>query len=316
MIVALAGGVGGAKLSQGLATALPPGDLTVIVNTADDLQLFGLRISPDLDTVMYTLAGLANPVTGWGILGDTHNTLAGISGYGRNIWFQLGDRDFATHILRTERLRQGATLTEVTAELAVALDVTSRIIPMANECVATKIQTPSELLDFQEYFVGRRQQEHVSGIIFAGIEEAVPSPGLLDSIETADLIVFCPSNPLVSTGPILAVAGITEALRGSKAPVIAVSPIIGGKALKGPADKMMSTLGHDVSALGVARMYAGIVDGMVIDQTDEGLAVEIEALGMQVLATQIIMGDTNDRKRLALEIITFGSSLIPAKASI
>jgi len=265
---------------------------------------------------MYTLAGLANPVTGWGILGDTHNTLAGISGYGRNIWFQLGDRDFATHILRTERLRQGATLTEVTAELAVALDVTSRIIPMANECVATKIQTPSELLDFQEYFVGRRQQEHVTGIVFAGIEEAVPSPGLLDSIETADLIVFCPSNPLVSTGPILAVAGITQALRGSKAPVIAVSPIIGGKALKGPADKMLSTLGHDVSALGVARMYAGTVDGMVIDQTDEELAVEIEALGMQVLATQIIMGDTNDRKRLALEIITFGSSLIPAKASI
>ncbi len=316
MIVALAGGVGGAKLSQGLATALPPGELTVIVNTADDLQLFGLRISPDLDTVMYTLAGIANPATGWGILGDTHNTLAGIGSYGRNLWFQLGDRDFATHILRTERLGQGATLTDVTAELANALGIFSRIIPMTNDPVATKIQTPTELLDFQDYFVGRRQEEHVSGIVFEGIESAIPSPGVLTAIETADQIIFCPSNPLVSTGPILEVAGISDALKQSSAPVIAVSPIVGGKALKGPADKMLSTLGHDVSALGVARMYAGIVDGMVIDQIDEGLVAEIEALGMSVLSTQTIMGDVDDRKRLAREVIGFGHSLSSMKAVV
>ena len=221
-----------------------------------------------------------------------------------------------THILRTERFRQGASLAEVTAELASGLGIQSKIIPMTNEPVATKIQTPSELLDFQEYFVGRRQEEHVCGIIFEGIESAVPSPGVTDSIDSADLIVFCPSNPLVSTGPILAVAGIAEAIRNLKAPVVAVSPIIGGKALKGPADKMLSTLGHDVSALGVARMYASIVDGMVIDQTDEALAVEIEALGMKVMATQTIMGDIDDRKRLALETISFGRSLNPTKTIV
>ncbi|MFL5761340.1 MAG: 2-phospho-L-lactate transferase [Thermomicrobiales bacterium] len=312
MIVGLAGGVGGAKLLQGLALARPEGELTAIVNTADDFDLFGLRICPDLDTVLYTLAGLANPVTGWGIAGDTRATLDAITRLGRDPWFVLGDQDLATHILRTERLRSGALLSTVIAEFTAALSVQTTILPMTNEQVATIVSTPAGRLEFQEYFVHRRQEDHVLGVEFQGVKEALPAPGVLDALASAELIVLCPSNPIVSIGPILAVPGIRDALAYSPAPTVAVSPIVGGKALKGPADKMMATLGHDVSANGVSAMYQGLVDGIVIDQQDSALAEQIGVLGQRVLVTQTIMGDASDRQRLASEVIQFGRSLVPA----
>lgn len=315
MILALAGGVGGAKLAQGLALALPPGDLTVVVNTADDFDLFGLRICPDLDTVLYTLAGLANPVTGWGIVDDTRATLDAIGRYGRDLWFQLGDQDFATHILRTERLRQGATLTRVMTEFASALGVSTRIRPMTNDSVATVVQTPNGVLDFQTYFVGRHQQDDVIGLSFRGAESAAPTPEAIEAVERAEMIVLCPSNPLVSIGPILAVPGLRDRLAGASVPRVAVSPIVGGKALKGPADKMLATLGHEVSSVGVARIYAGLIDGLVIDETDREIAGAIEALGMRVLVAQSIMGGPDDRRRLAGEVLAFGHSLVATSAA-
>ena len=309
MIVALAGGVGGAKLAQGLSLAVPRRELTVVVNTADDFDLFGLRICPDIDTVVYTLAGLANPATGWGIAGDTRATLDAIARYGREIWFQLGDQDFATHILRTERLRQGAPLSVVTNELAFALGVDVEVLPMTDDPVATKLRTPDGLLDFQDYFVARRQQDDVLGVQFEGAAVAKPLPAAMDAIDRADVIVFCPSNPIVSIGPMLAVPGYREAIERSNAPVVAVSPIVGGKALKGPADKMLATLGHEVSAAGVAAIYWGLVDGIVIDRTDAELAPRIEASGIRTLVTNAVMGDADDRRRLALEVLEFGRSL-------
>lgn len=314
MIVALAGGVGGAKLAHGLAMTLPPEDLSVIVNTADDFELFGLHISPDLDTVLYTLAGIANPVTGWGIAGDTHHTLDAIGRYGREIWFQLGDRDFATHILRTERLREGIGLSDVVAELANGLGISCALLPMTNDSVATKIRTADGLLDFQDYFVARRQQDDVLDVVFDGAEDAWPLEGALDAIAKAEIIVICPSNPIVSVGPIFAISGYLDAVKGADAPVVAVSPIVGGKALKGPADKMLATLGHEVSAAGVAAIYAGFLDGLVIDETDADLAPRIEELGIRTLITQSIMRDETDRRRLAEETLAFGRSLQPARA--
>jgi LPPG:FO 2-phospho-L-lactate transferase len=314
MIVALAGGVGGAKLSQGLSLAVPGRELTVVVNTADDFDLFGLRICPDIDTVVYTLAGLANPATGWGIAGDTRATLDAIARFGRDIWFQLGDQDFATHILRTERLRQGAPLSVVTNELASALGIDVEILPMTDDPVATKVRTADGLLDFQDYFVARRQQDDVLGVQFEGAAAATMLPAAMDAIDRADVIVFCPSNPIVSIGPMLAVPGYREAIERSNAPVVAVSPIVGGKALKGPADKMLATLGHEVSAAGVATLYRGLVDGIVIDQTDAELAPRIEASGTRTLVTNAVMGGAEDRRRLALEVIEFGRSLATVEA--
>lgn len=312
MITALAGGVGGAKLAQGLARAMPADQLRVIVNTADDFDLFGLRICPDLDTVLYTLAGLADPVNGWGIAGDTKSTLSAIGRYGRDLWFQLGDQDFATHILRNERLRQGARLTDVMRELASALGVDASLLPMTDDSVATKIATPAGQLAFQDYFVARRQQDDVLGIVFDGVDASRPTSEALAAFSSAEMIVICPSNPLVSVGPILAVPGMRAALDARSCPLIAVSPIVGGKAIKGPADKMLATLGHDVSALGVARIYAGLIDGLVIDAVDLPLAVEIERLGIRVLSTGTVMGGPEDRRRLADEVLAFGSSLTPA----
>ena len=308
-VTALAGGVGGAKLAQGLQRALSPGDLTVVVNTADDFDHYGLRICPDLDTVMYTLAGLANPVTGWGIEGDTYRTLDAIAAYGRDPWFKLGDRDFATHILRTERLRTGASLTDVMTELAAALEIPSRILPMTDDPVATLVETPAGLLEFQDYFVGRRQSDDVTGVIFSGIETARLPWGVTDAIALAEVIVFCPSNPIVSIGPLLAVAGLRVALERSAAPKVAVSPLIGGKALKGPADRMLATLGHEVSSVGVARIYAGLIDGLVIDEIDRDLAPAIRDLGIEVMVTGTIMGGPEDRERLATETLQFAGGL-------
>lgn len=314
MIVALAGGVGGAKLAQGLYRALPANELRVIVNTADDFDHVGLRVSPDLDTVLYTLAGLANPATGWGIAGDSFRTLEQLGAYGAEQWFQIGDRDFATHIRRTELLRRGVSLTTVTRSLSRALDVQAELLPMCDEPVSTVVTTPTAELSFQDYFVRRRHSDTVTGLRFAGIERATLTPDIAAALEAATAIVGCPSNPLVSLGPILAVPGLRERLRAAPGVKVVVSPIVGGKALKGPADTMLATLGHDVSALGVARLYQDFLDGFVLDRIDAHLAPTIEDLGLRTLVTDTIMGDADDRARLAHEVLAFAADIATSRA--
>ena len=308
--LALAGGVGGAKLAAGLQEILPPGDLTVVVNTADDFDLWGLHISPDLDTVMYTLAGVANPQAGWGLRNETFDALEMLDRYGEDTWFKLGDRDLATHVLRTARLNRGESLTEITGSLSAALGVRASVLPMCDEPVATLVHTPDGPLEFQDYFVRRRQRDEVLGIDLRGIKETRISSAASGALAEAEAVVFCPSNPIVSIGPVLAVPGMTESLSASSAPKVAVSPIVGGRALKGPADRMMDSLGHEVSATGVARMYEGLVDGMVVDQTDAAEEDEIEALGIEVLVTDSVMRDEEDRGRLAREVLEFAAALV------
>lgn len=302
-IVGLAGGVGGAKFLQGLAGVVASDNLTAIVNTADDFELYGLHISPDVDTVMYTLAGIANPETGWGIAGDTRATLDGIAAYGEDPWFLLGDRDFATHIVRTDRLRQGQSLSEVTAGMADALGIGMRILPMTDDRVRTMIRVADGWLDFQDYFVGRRHADTVLDVGFDGIDMARPAPGVKEALLEADLILIAPSNPVVSIGPILDVPGMQEAINEAKAPVVCVSPIVGGKALKGPAAGMLEGKGHEVSAFGVAEYYGDLVDVMVIDEQDAHLAPAIEGLGKQVIVLQTVMGGTDDRIRFATDVM-------------
>ena len=308
-VCALAGGVGGAKLAAGLQEVLPAGDLTVVVNTADDFDLWGLRICPDLDTVMYTLAGISNSETGWGLADESFDALDMLARYGEDTWFKLGDRDLATHVLRTARLRAGETLTAVTAELSASLGVGSAVLPMSNEKVSTVLKTPAGLLEFQEYFVRRRQRDDVLGVGLRGIEDARPTGAVREAVASSDVVVVCPSNPVVSIGPILALPGMRDALASAPAPKVAVSPIIGGRALKGPADRMLASLGHESSASGVAAMYEGLVDGMVVDRVDEGERGAIEALGMDVFSTDAVMRDGGDRARLADEVVAFGAGL-------
>jgi LPPG:FO 2-phospho-L-lactate transferase len=309
-VVALAGGVGGAKLAAGLQDVLPAGDLTVVVNTADDFDLWGLHICPDLDTVMYTLAGIANPETGWGIVDEAFETLNMLGRYGEDTWFKLGDRDLATHVLRTDRLRSGETLTEITDRLSGALDLASAVLPMTDDPVSTVLDTPEGRLEFQEYFVRRGQKDEVLGVELRGIEDAGPTEAVLAAISGADAIIFCPSNPVVSIGPILALPGMRKALALSRAPKVAVSPIVGGRALKGPADKMLLSLGHEVSCAGVAAIYAGLVDGMVVDTVDDDDRAGIEAIGMRVLVTDSVMREAGDRARLASETLEFGVGMV------
>ncbi len=309
MIVALAGGVGGAKLAQGLATVRD--DLTIIGNTADDFELYGLHISPDLDTVMYTLVGIANPTTGWGVEGESWGFMDMLTHYGEEAWFRLGDHDLATHVLRTMKLRMGQSLTEVTKELAAALGVKAKLLPMCNQPVRTLVNTPDGWLGFQDYFVRRRHQDRVTEVSFSGSEDADITAEVSAAIANAAAIIFCPSNPIVSIGPILAVPGMREALEqaSQRVSLVAVSPIVGGKALKGPADEMLSSLGYEASALGVAQLYAGLVRGMVIDAADAHLQADIERLGMRVLVTQTVMGGVDDRARLAREVLDFAWSI-------
>src|SRR5215211_6043874 len=301
-------------MAQGLQAALPSGDLTVVVNTADDFELFGLSICPDLDTVMYTLAGMADPINGWGVAADTRNTLDAIARYGEEPWFLLGDQDFATHIVRTARLRAGRPLSVVTTELSSALGIRSRIVPMTDDRVATLVDTPAGTLEFQDYFVGRRQSDDVLGVTFAGIERATAHPAALAAIREAEAVVIAPSNPIVSVAPILATPGTREALADTLAPIVAVSPIVGGHALKGPATQMLATLGHEVSALGVARLYADLIDGLVIDEVDHELAPAVELVGPRVLVTATVMGDEAGRRRLASEVLDFAASLARERA--
>lgn len=304
MIVALAGGVGGAKLADGLQAVLPPGELTVVVNTADDFVLHGLAISPDLDTVLYTLSGLANAQTGWGVRDDTFNGLEMLARYGGPGWFRLGDRDLATHITRTALLREGYSLTQVTARLAAAVGVRAQLLPMCDERVATIIDTPDGPLEFQEYFVHRGCRDTVSGIRLEGIEGARISPELDAVLQHAEAIVFCPSNPLVSIGPILQVPGLRARLRSLRVPVVAVSPIVAGQALRGPAARMLEGLGMDTSVVGVARLYADFEPTLLIDETDSDLRAAVATAGARPVVAPIIMQDEADRAALARRVLT------------
>ena len=279
----------------------------MIGNTADDFEHFGLHISPDLDTVLYTLAGMANPATGWGVAGDSFRTLDLLRRYGAEDWFQIGDLDFATHICRSELLRAGHSLTAVTATLARGLGVRAALLPMCDEPVATIVETPDGPLAFQDYFVRRRHEDPVSAVRFAGIEAATVPAGVATALREADAIVLCPSNPIVSLGPILAVPGLRALLRDAPGVKVAVSPIVGGRALKGPADRMLAGLGHDVSSLGVARLYRDLLDGFVLDATDAALAPEVATLGPRTLVRQTVMGDADDRRRLAEEVLAFAN---------
>ncbi|HET9111577.1 MAG TPA: 2-phospho-L-lactate transferase [Ktedonobacterales bacterium] len=309
MIVTLAGGVGGAKMAHGLAMALAPDALTVIVNTGDDFDHYSLRICPDLDTVFYTLAGLANETTGWGVANDTSAALDMLRHYGEEGWFWLGDRDLATSLLRTERLRSGAPLSAVMRALTEAVGVRVRLLPMSDSPVATIIQTPNGELAFQDYFVRRRHQDVVTGVRFDGIQRAQPLPEALAALAQAEAIILSPSNPLLSIEPILRVGGMRAAIGAAAAPVVAVSPIIGGQALKGPADRILAAQGFEVSPVGVARWYGDLLDGLVLDDTDAALALEVEALGVRPLVTRTIMRDHADRERLARETLDFAATL-------
>ena len=300
MIVALAGGVGAAKFLRGLVNVLPPRELTIISNTGDDIELFGLHISPDIDIVAYTLSGLVDEARGWGIQDDTFASLGMMQRYGEATWFNLGDRDLATHILRTQRMRVGHTLTAVTAEFCASLNVAARILPMCDQPVPSIVRTPTGNFHFQEYLVQRGGQEDVLDVFYQGIEHATPAPGVLEAIANADAILICPSNPVISIGTILAVPGIRQAiLQQRTAPVVAISPIIQGATLKGPADKMLRGLGLEVSAVGAAQYYGELLDGFIIDMLDEHLAPRIRALGLQTSVIQTIMQTLEDKVALA-----------------
>jgi LPPG:FO 2-phospho-L-lactate transferase len=302
-VVALAGGVGAARFLDGLARILPPERLFIVGNTGDDAEIHGLHISPDIDTVTYTLAGLADPQRGWGIRGDRFHCLEALGRLGAETWFQLGDRDLATHLYRTERLRQGATLAEVSAEIRSALGVKSHVVPMSNDSVRTRVCTPSGELEFQTYFVKRRARDSVSGVRFDGAERAQPAPGILKAIASAEAIILCPSNPFISIGPILAIPGIREALKQRRERVAAISPIVGGRALKGPAARMMRGMRLTPSATEVARQYADFVGLFVLDQIDSKESPRVEALGIRPVVTNTIMSGLRERRALARDVV-------------
>lgn len=299
MIVVLAGGVGAARFLQGVVQVVPPEQLIVIVNTADDRDFYGLHVSPDIDIVMYTLANMVDETHGWGICDDTYHTMSQLTSYGNEDWFMLGDRDLATHIHRTNLLRQGKTLSAVTDDLRTRLGLKLRILPMSDQPIATHIQTPAGLLHFQEYLVQRRCQDEVHNILFIGAKDAKPAPGILDALKEADAILIAPSNPLVSIGSILAVPGIHDVLHETSGMVVAISPIVRGAPIKGPADKLMRGMQIEVSAVGVTRCYRDFLDVMIIDEQDAHLAEEIEDLGIPTVVTHTIMTDLAAKTNLA-----------------
>jgi LPPG:FO 2-phospho-L-lactate transferase len=303
MLVLLSGGTGGAKLIHGLSCEVDPTELTIIGNTADDFVLHGLHISPDLDTILYTLAGLSDTAKGWGIQEDTFTVLEQLEKLGTETWFKLGDRDMATHITRTRLLREGLKLSHVTDRLRKKLGIHARIIPMSNDRIETKVVTAAGEISFQEYFVKQRWQPEVKRVFYAGVEESRPAPGVREAIRAAAAIIICPSNPVTSIGPILAIPGLKQTLMEATAPVVAVSPLIGQSAISGPAHKLMAAHGHDPSALGVAESYADLLDKFVIDHADEKLRRKIEALDIEVAPTSIVMNGLADKKRLAREVL-------------
>ena len=302
-ITALAGGVGASKLLLGLYEVMDPEALTIIVNTGDDIVLHGLKISPDLDIVTYTLAGIVDPAKGWGIRGETFHALKRLAAYGRANWFNLGDRDLATHIHRSAMLEEGRTLSEAAESIRVALGVKARILPMSDQPVPTIIESNEGAMHFQKYLVKRHAEPIVEGIRFAGAEAARPAPGVLEAISEATRIIICPSNPLISIGPILAVPGIREQLRARKQDVFAVCPIVGGRSLKGPSDKMLTQLGYEATALGVAKLYADFTGTFVIDAADKGQAKAISELGIKVELLPTIMKTSPQKRKLAQALL-------------
>ncbi|MCG8324200.1 MAG: 2-phospho-L-lactate transferase [Thiotrichales bacterium] len=313
-VVALSGGIGGAKLALGLYRALAPEDLTVVANPGDDFEHLGLTVCPDLDTVAYTLAGLANPETGWGRKGETWNFMAALKALGGEDWFNLGDGDLALHVERTRRLAAGEGLGAITADLCRRLGVDCRILPASDEPVRTVVETASGPLAFQHYFVRDRAEPEVTGFRFQGAEAARSLPEALAALADPELtaIVICPSNPFISIDPMLAIPGFAEALRGAPAPVVAVAPIVGGQAIKGPTAKMLAELGREVSAAAVARHYGDLIDGFVLDRTDEAEASSI--LGPEVHIADTVMTDDDAKARLAAEVLAFAGGLSKAPA--
>jgi LPPG:FO 2-phospho-L-lactate transferase len=314
-VVCLAGGVGGAKLADGLQRALEPGELTVVANTGDDLERHSLLVCPDQDTVLYTLAGIVDPAQGWGIADETWQVMGQLARLGQETWFRLGDKDVATHLFRTERLRRGERLTEVALELGAALGVPSRILPMTDEPVRTRVRTDDGWIDFQDYFVRLGQAPEVREVRFDGAGQASITPEIEVALAATEAIVVAPSNPIVSIGPILAVPGIGEAIAAARARgvlSVGVSGIVGGKALRGPADRMMASLGDEPTALGVARRYAslGLLDVFVLDRLDEPIARDVMALGLEVVVTETVMTDVDARVQLARDVLA--ATLPPA----
>jgi len=303
MFTVLAGGVGASRFLQGLVQVTNPADITVISNTGDDVEMFGLHISPDTDIVIYALAGAVNPETGWGLTGDTFAVVDALQRYGYERWFNLGDRDLAMAIHRTRLRHKGVPMHEIVAQLTAAWGLECRILPMSNDPVRTHITGPDGVLPFQEYMVKLRTETDVRSVAFAGIESASPAPGVLEALTGSTAVILAPSNPFVSIGPILGVSGIRDALANSNATRIAISPIIAGEVVKGPAAKMLATLGHEVSAVGVARIYAGLIDVMVIDEQDRALAPDVEALGMRCLVTDTMMTSDARKAELARDVL-------------
>lgn len=295
---------------SGLAAATDPAGIVAVVNTGDDTLMHGLHVSPDLDTVVYTLAGKVNPETGWGLTGETWSAMEQLRAYsnGRLGWFNLGDQDLGTHLYRTSRLEEGATLSQVTAEIAARWAVQVRVLPMTDSRVETRVLVKSdggttEDIAFQEYFVGRRHDVEVAGVQFRGVDQAVAAPGVIEAIEEADAVVICPSNPIVSIGPVLRTGGIADAVSARRETSVAVSPIVAGRALKGPADRMLAELGHEPSVVGVARMWAPYASSLVIDEADADLAGDVEAAGMRAVVAPTVMSGPAEARALAETVL-------------
>src|SRR5579875_798224 len=314
MIVVLTGGTGGAKLVQGLQQVVSPGELTIIVNTGDDLEWWGLHVSPDIDSVLYGLAGQLSPERGRGVAGDTFRCLERMKQLGQPAWFSLGDVDLATNLTRTEMLRAGKTLSQATAELAAKFGIGARVLPMSDDRISTMLETSKGTLRFQEYFVRERHQVEVQAVRFEGAQQARPAPGVMESIASADAVVLAPSNPVTSIGPILAVPGVRDALRRTAAPVVAVSPIVGGAAVSGPAAALMKMMGWPSSIAGVAQAYADFLDVLVADRCDEAEAEQIAGQGPRVLCTNIIMRSDENKRELAAFVLDACAASQAAKA--
>jgi LPPG:FO 2-phospho-L-lactate transferase len=304
MIVVLTGGTGGAKFVDGLRQFVPATDLTIIVNTGDDLEWWGLYVSPDLDSITYVLAGLLSKERGWGVTGDTFLCLQTMGELGEPIWFHAGDRDLAVHLLRSKLLKQGKTLAEVTSEIAAKMGVKAHILPMSNSRVETRVDTPIGELSFEEYFVQRWYQDPVNSVRFAGVENAAPAPGVIDAIMTASVVLLAPSNPITSIGPILAVPGITEALKQTPAQVVAISPIVGGAAVSGPAGILMAARGLPVSIAGVAQAYREFLDILMVDVRDANAVEELRQSGLRVHCAKTIMSTADEKADLARQVLS------------
>ncbi len=314
MIVVLTGGTGGAKFVDGLRQVVPSKDLTIIVNTGDDLEWWGLYVSPDLDSITYVLAGLLSKERGWGVKGDTFFCLQAMGDLGEPIWFHAGDRDLAVHLLRTKLLKQGKTLSQISAEIATKMGVEAQILPMSNARVETRVDTPIGELSFEEYFVQRWYQDPVNSVRFAGIEDAQPAPGVIEAIMSATVVLLAPSNPITSIGPILAVPGILEALKQTRAPVAAVSPIIGNTAVSGPAGILMAAKGLPVSIAGVAEAYRDFLDVLVVDNRDAKAAEELKQSGLRVHCANTIMSTADGKVELARQVLSLMSAESAAHA--